>query len=310
VIRAATVGLSRCRSTRLSHTERTIDYESEILGAIEGDRLTVPQEWEGFPGQAFGGFAAAAVLAAAAKQSDKPRPLSFSARFQRPIPIEKAVTLALHAERRGRSIDTMTATLLDGERELAHFSASFGRESDAPLRAQAVPVMTPLREPTPIWRFLEEEGIEPSPIMRRIGYRGEAIGAGPPSVDGPEWHLRNQWPATASSNLAIRAAMALMAIDVFVGPAAMNANGVNLNEPWPVTVPSLDLAAWFYAPESPSVEADEESPAGWLSSRTSVPVSHAGYAVGRTQVWSGDRFVAEGMSQVAMLPAQPMPERP
>ncbi len=146
-------------------------------------------------------------------QTEKPRPLSFFARFQRPIPIGKAVTLALHAERCGRSVDTLAAVLLDGDRELARFSAAFGREAEGPLRGQGVPAMTPLRQPTPIWRFLEEVGIEPAPLMRRVGYRGEPLEAGLPDVDGPDWHLRNQWPATASDDLAIRAAVALMIVD-------------------------------------------------------------------------------------------------
>lgn len=284
-----------------------IDYEDEIRRAVDGGRLTVTPAWEGFPGQAFGGFAAAAVLVAAAMQTDKPRPLSFSSRFQRPIPVGRAVALSLSPERRGRSVETLTAALIDGDRELARFTACFGREGESPLRAQAVPPMPPVRQPAPIWRSLAEVGIEPPGIMRRVGYRGETLedGAGPP--DGPEWHLRNQWPAAASDDLAIRAATALMPIDVFVAPAAILANGVDINEPWPVMMPSLDLSAWFYAPEAPAADADEASPTGWLSSRTSVPVSNAAYATGRTQVWSGDRFVAEGMSQVALLPAPPSP---
>lgn len=282
-----------------------IDYEDEIRGAVQADQLIISPDWEGFPGQAFGGFAAAAVLVAAASQTGKPRPLSLFARFQRPIPVGRAVTLALRDERRGRSVDTLAVTLLDAGRELARFSAAFGREGESPLRSQAVPSMTPLHQPVPIWRFLEGIGLDPPPLMRRVGYRGEALEAGLPAVDGPDWHLRNQWPATASDDLAVRAATALMPIDVFVAAAAIRANGLDLYEPWPVMMPSLDLTAWFYAPEAPSVDADPESPTGWLSSRTSVPVSNAAYAVGRTQVWSGDRFVAEGMSQVALIPVPP-----
>jgi acyl-CoA thioesterase len=281
------------------------DYGEEIRCAVDGDRLTVSHDWEGFPGQAFGGFAAAAVLVAAASETEKPRPLSLFARFKRPIPVGKPVAVALRAERRGRSVDTMAAKLLDGDRELASFTAALGQKGESPLRSQAVPVMTPLRQPAPVWRFLEEIGIEPPPIMRRVGYRGEPPEAGLPNVDGLEWHLRNQWPATSSNDLAVRAAMAVMPIDVFVGPATIHANEVDINAPWPVLMPSLDLTAWFYAPESPPVDADEESPTGWLNTRTSVPVTNAAYAVGRTQVWSGDRFVAEGMSQVALIPAPP-----
>lgn len=284
-----------------------IDFGDEIESAVSEDRLTISRDWEGFPGQAFGGFAAAAVLAAASHETEKPRPLSLFARFGRPIPVGKPVSLTLESERRGRSVDTIAATLRAGDRELARFTASFGIDGEAPLRGQAVPPMTPLREPTPVWRFLEAVGLEPPPIMRRVGYRGEPLEEALALADGPEWHLRNQWPATASQDPAIRAATTLMPIDVYVAPAAIHANRVDINQPWPVIMPSLDLAAWFYAPEAPAADADEQSPSGWLGSRTSVPVSHAGYAVGRTQIWSGDRFVAEGMSQVAMIPAPAPP---
>lgn len=95
--------------------------------------------------------------------------------------------------------------------------------------------------------------------------------------------------------------MTLLPIDSFVSPATIRANGIDIDAPWPVVMPSLDLTGWFYAPEAAPADADEESPAGWLSTRTSVPVTHASYAVGRTQVWTGDRLVAEGMSQVILI---------
>jgi acyl-CoA thioesterase len=63
-------------------------------------------------------------------------------------------------------------------------------------------------------------------------------------------------------------------------------------------MPSLDLNAWFYAPEA-------QHDGDWLTVRTSVPVTQAGYAVGRTQVWAGDRLIAEGMSQVALVLPSP-----
>jgi Acyl-CoA thioesterase N-terminal domain len=77
------------------------------------------------------------VLAAAASQTEKPRPLSLFARFQRPIPVGKAVTLALQAERRGRLVDQIAATLLDGDRELARLTAAFGRHP--PISPSAPP---------------------------------------------------------------------------------------------------------------------------------------------------------------------------
>ena len=85
-----------------------------------------------------------------------------------------------------------------------------------------------------------------------------------------------------------------MAIDAFVGPATMRANERDLVGESPVMMPSLDLNSWFYAPEA-------QHDGDWLTVRTSVPVTQAGYAVGRTQVWAGDRLMAEGMSQVVLV---------
>ena len=132
-------------------------------------------------------------------------------------------------------------------------------------------------------------------MMRRVGFRGETEGA---TYDrGDDWHLGAEWPATACEDPAVQAAVAIMAIDSFVAPATMRANQIDLDGEWPVIMPSLDLTSWFYAPEAGSQAGK------WLSTRTSVPVTGAGYAVGRTQVWANDVLVAEGMSRVALLPA-------
>jgi len=279
-----------------------IDYEDDFREALEGGALTVPARWEGFPGQAFGGFIAGAVLMAVSAETEQPRPLSLFARYHRPVPIEERVALSIHADRRGRSIDTFSARLHVADRDLASFSIAFGHDGGAPLESQATPAAPRLREPRALADHLLEIGMEPAPIMRRTRFRGEPDDF--VEADGT-WHLRAQWPAPTCEDLAVRAAVALMPIDNFVGPATIRANGVNINQMWPVAMPSVDCTAWFYAPEAPPADVDAECSAGWLTSQTSVPVSHAGYAVGRTQVWSGERLTAEGISQVLLLPPPP-----
>ncbi|MGE4650029.1 MAG: acyl-CoA thioesterase domain-containing protein [Myxococcota bacterium] len=276
-----------------------LDYEAELRGAVDAasGSLTVPEVWEGFPGRAFGGFLAAAVLVAASEQSEKARPLSLSSRYYRPAPVGQALTLALAEERRGRSVDTLTARLSDGDSLLSTFSLAFGREGDAPFNAQAVPAVAPLVLHRPVWQHLAEIGIEAGALTRRLGYRAET-GELPAEELAAGWHARSQWPAAACDDPAVHAAVAAMAIDAFVGPATMRANERDLDGEWPVTMPSLDLNYWFYAPE-------EQGGCEWLTVRTSVPVSRAGYAVGRTQVWAGDHLTAEGMSQVALMPVPP-----
>jgi acyl-CoA thioesterase len=276
-----------------------LDYEAELRGAVdlEGGWLTVPAAWEGFPGRAFGGFLAGAVLVAASARSAHPRPLSLFSRYYRPAPVGNAMTLEMAPERTGRSLETLTARLVEGDRLLSTFSVAFGRDGEAPLSSQALPAMPAIARPRPIWQHLEERGLEPGRLMRRVGYRGETEPV-PREDAAAGWHLRSEWPAATCADPAVRAAVAVMAIDAFVGPATMRANERDLDGEWPVMMPSLDLSCWFYAPESQH-EGD------WLTVRTSVPVSRAGYAVGRSQVWAGDRLTAEGMSQVALVPAPP-----
>ncbi len=278
-----------------------LDYEAELRGAVDvdGASLTVPETWEGFPGRAFGGFLAGAVLVAASARTEHPRPLSLFSRYYRPSPVGRALGIELVAERRGRSVDTFAARLVDGDRLLSTFSVAFGADGEAPLSSQALATLAPLVRPQAVWQHLEEIGIEPGHLMRRVGYRTE-IEAIPPEEAAAGWHLRSEWPATTCADPAVRAAVAVMAIDAFVGPAAMRANKRDLDGEWPVMMPSLDLNSWFYALE-------EQQDGDWLAARTSVPVSRAGYAVGRTQVWADDALIAEGMSQVALVPVPPVP---
>ena len=225
--------------------------------------------------------------------------MSLFSRYYRPSPVGRAVGIELAAERRGRNRDTFTARLIDGDRLLSTFSVAFGRDGEATLSSQALATVPPLVRPRPVWQHLEEIGVEPNLLMRRVGYRAETE-AVPPEEVAAAWHLRSEWPATTCADPAVRAAVAVMAIDVFVGPATMRANGWDLDEESPVMMPSLDLNSWFYAPEA-------QHDGDWFTVRTSVPVTQAGYAVGRTQVWAGDRLMAEGMSQVVLVLPSPAP---
>ena len=60
--------------------EEPLDYEAELRGAVDAasGSLTVPEVWEGFPGRAFGGFLAAAVLVAASEQTQQAAPYNFT----------------------------------------------------------------------------------------------------------------------------------------------------------------------------------------------------------------------------------------
>jgi acyl-CoA thioesterase len=133
--------------------------------------------------------------------------------------------------------------------------------------------------------------------MKRLNFRGETEDI-PESELAAGWHLRSQWAAPETDDPAMRAAVAMMPIDNFVAPATMIPRGF-LGE-WPVMTPSLDLAVWFHRPDIDDVITDDEG--RWWNTRTAVPVSHLGFAVGRTQVWGAEHLLAEGMSQVALVP--------
>jgi len=188
------------------------------------------------------------VLVAASARTRHPRPLSLFSRYYRPAPVGKAVGLELAVERTGRSLETFTARLADGDRLLSTFSFAFGRNGEAPLFSQALAPPAPLVRPRPIWQHLEEIGIEPGQLMRRVGYRGETEPV-PPEEAAAGWHVRSEWPAAACKDPSVRAAVAVMAVDAFVGPATMRANEQDLDGEWPVMMPSLDLNCWFYALE-------------------------------------------------------------
>ncbi len=278
-----------------------LDQEAELRAAFDpgAKSLTISPDWEGFPGAAFGGFLAAAVLVAVSRQASHPRPLRLFSRYYRPAPIGRALDLEVRPERRGRTLEAFAVRLADGERLLSTYSVAFGRDGEAPLASQALPAIPPLVQPRPVWQHIEERGRRAPQMMRRVGFRGETQGA-PPDEAAAGWHLRSQWPASPSADPAVRAGVAVMAIDAFVAPATLRANAWDLDTDWPVSVPTLDLTSWFYAP-------DHDARADWLTLRTSVPVSRAGYAVGRTQVWSGTCLLAEGMSQVALVPVPGAP---
>ena len=278
-----------------------IDLEAEIKAALDANArtLTVPSDWEGFPGTAFGGFVAAASLVAGAREAAYPRPLSLSARYHRPVPTGKGIDVAVTHERTGRRVDALTVTLTNEGKLCTAISMLFGEHGSAPLDKQGVPPMSPLRNPAPVSSFLEASGFEPPTLMRRVGFRGES--EPPPEGAAPQdWHMTGEWPSPSTQDLVVRAGATVMPIDNAVGAAAMVSNGFDLNGEWPVSMPSLDLSVWFYRPEASP--AEDSNGAAWLRTRTSVPVAWSGYAVGRTQVWAEDLLVAEGMSQVALLP--------
>lgn len=279
------------------------DFSAELRSSFDQStkKLTIPKAWEGFPGTGFGGFVAASSLVAASTEAAHPRPLSFFTRFHRPVPSERPVDVEIEHEHTGRLVDALTVRLVADGKLLCSMSALFGVHGQAPLDKQAIRPMPPLRKPAPVHQFLEEAGIEPPPLMRRIGYRGESE-APPEGHDMGDWQMHVEWPDPDTDDLVIRAAYTLLAIDNGVGPTAMVANQFDLNEEWPVGMPSLDLTGWFYRPEA---RAPATADGTWLRTRCSVPVSWSGFATGRSQVWAGDLLIAEGMSQVALLPPPP-----
>lgn len=274
-----------------------IDCAAEVWEALGGGQdapvLTVPPDWEGIPGRAFGGFSVAALVAAAGKRATLPHPLSVHARFHRPVPIEVPVRVVVGVEREGRTMATYSAELRGpDDRLLTAASVAFGLGAGMDLSSQPGEAMPELVDPVPIAEVIAAKGVTPPRVMQRVGFRG-ATG----DMADPGFHLHGDWPATRSAQALDQALVATMCIDNFSAPATMRANGVTVDGPWPAMAPNVDLTAWFH----PRAAASGEGPAR-LGVRTEVARTAGGFAVGRTQVWAGAELAAEGMSQVVLIP--------
>ncbi|MDD9945290.1 MAG: thioesterase family protein [Myxococcales bacterium] len=274
-----------------------MDYRSEVLGALDpaGTSLVVPEVWEGVPGTSFGGYAVAALFASARLRAEQPRPLSVHARFHRPVPVTRTVGVRVERERRGRMVEVFSSRLGDGDRPLVSASVAFGAPSPVTDRSQPVEPMLPIDDPVPVFEVTEALGVRPANMMRHVGFRtSRRLLEGGASGD---WHLLADWPSPTEDYEDGYAIAAIMCIDAFPPAASMFANGYTITDRWQVMPRSVDVTAWFYG--SPATA----SRAGRLDVRTSVASTGAGFAVGRTQVWAEQCLVAEGMSQVVLLPA-------
>jgi acyl-CoA thioesterase len=278
-----------------------IDYEAELLNAIDLDqgRFLVPEEWMGMPTTAFGGFVVGGLFVAAAARASYRRPLSIHARFHRPVPVGRPIRLVVEHERQGRAVEAIRVALFDEDRSLVSGTAALADECPEVLASQTATPMQGLEDPVPTWKLLEDAGIPVPNMMKRVGFRRPR--AVTDASKRGEWHLHADWPATYSDKPSVRAAVAIMCLDAFVAPATMVANGVDAMGRWPAIAPSIDIAAWFHdlSAMPPPAPPDDSR---WLRVRTTVPATGGGFAVGRTQVWSGERLAAEGLSQVRLIP--------
>lgn len=279
---------------------QAIDCAAEVWEALErtadGHCFTVPRDWEGIPGRAFGGFAAAGLVAAAGTRTSLPRPLGVHARFHRPVPIEVPLDLRVDVEREGRSVSAYRVELIAPDaRLLCSASVSFGQGVGIEMQSQPGEPMPELVDPMPVAEVLAARGIPAPRVMERVAFRGSSAG-----VVETGFHLNGDWPATRSPRPLDRAIDAVMCVDNFIAAATMRANGVDLEGPWPAMAPNLDVTAWFHPAAGPDPEAHTVDR---LRVRTEVARTAGGFAVGRTQVWAGHELTAEGMSQVILLPA-------
>jgi len=151
----------------ISTYDLPLDFEKELRDAIDwtSGSLKVHEAWEGFPGRAFGGFLAGAVLVAAAGRTLHPRPLSLFSRFYRPTPVGRAVKVEIVTEQRAKHLDTFDIRLVDDGRLLSTFSVAFGRDDGSQRSSQGLLPPPPLVQPRLVWQYCEEMGIKPERLV-------------------------------------------------------------------------------------------------------------------------------------------------
>jgi acyl-CoA thioesterase len=251
-------------------------------GAFEA---AVSPQWRAGRGP-HGGYLAAMILRALSELVDEPgrAPRSLTVHYAR-APEPGPVTLHTTLERRGRSLSTVSARLMQDDRLMAlalgAFSVSWPgpefSELDAPAVAPADPrpdTPTPAVEGVP--RFIQHMVMQP-----RLGPE-PFTGAGAPMESGGWLGLYEPQPIDAP-------VVALMC-DAWWSPPF-----VRLDRP--ATSPTIDLTIHFRR----RLPAEGSDPDGLCLARFRTEVVHDGFFENDAVIWSPDGRVLAQARQLALL---------
>lgn len=265
---------------RVTHFDRdtavTRTGDDEYAATISGD-------WWVFTG-ANGGYLAAVLLAALTDRVGDPERMarSLTVHYLRP-PAVGPVTIRTSVVRAGRSLATVTATMLQEGREVALAMAAFSRSRPSMSFADAVMPDVPSVEETPLPTWPPEMW---PPIAHRFDYRPvtkEAVFSGEPEAYVAAW-TRLVEPRPLDPVLLSLVADALVPA-IFPKATA------------PVAATTIDLTVHFRSP------AAEPPGDGWVLATMRSRVGVDGFVEEDGEIWTPDgRLLAQSRQLALVVP--------
>lgn len=233
--------------------------------------FALPTSVHGAFGGAFGGIIAACAVFASRDLAGERTPVAGDFRFLRGLPAGRARARA-DVVRSGRSLSCMSVDVSDDSGALATRALISYADARALHRVERTGVPKPDG-----WKRFEDADRWPpvAPIVETLSAR--SLGSGP---DGYATAVRVPWDASGSAEAACLAA------DMSVGmPLGYGTAGEN------VSTPNPDVSIRFCG----DVTTDH------VIGLARMERAHAGVAVVRISVWSGDELVAIGVSSALLL---------
>ena len=243
----------------------------------------------------FGGYLAALAMRAMAAQSAFGKPATFSCQY---LNVGKAGAVRVEVEllKRGRAAECLRATLRQDGRPLLEAQSWIIADQLSGIEHDDVP--SPFAcAPDGLndWHGFGEE--LKSSIWHQIRRRPLAEFSCAPHANGPpRWacwlKLKDTFPA---NDFALRAARAILWMDLAPWNAALNAHG------WPTThlAPTLDLTVQF----QPDLYAAAENSDDWMLVETASPQARAGLFGANSRLWStSGGLLAVGAAQGLCVP--------
>jgi acyl-CoA thioesterase len=270
--------------------EKVYDFDAATYTASTGNgtwSAEIHDGWD-FAGLPNGGYLMALAVRAMLGELSRNDPLVVSAHFLSPASAGPA-EISVQSIREGRRHTSATASLRQGEKEIARLLGTFGElvwNSPAYLRAEppALPPPDECELPRPV------DGFEPPPITRRVELRLLPEHAGFAYGDPPGVAEVSGWARFADGRPADTASLLLFADAL--PPAVFNA-GLPLG--W---VPTIEMTVQIRKRPSP----------GWLRSRFITRLVAGGYLEEDGEIWDSEDDLVALSRQLALSPS-PLKDR-
>ena len=241
-----------------------------------------------------GGYVAAIILRAlqAAVGDETRHPRSLTVHYTAP-PTEGPVEIHTTIERRGRSLTTASARLLQGGRTCGFAIGAFSDVWPGPeVQDRSRPVAPPPEQCKPtVPAKGTDQGFQPPPLNDRYDMRW-AIGS-PPRTDGDQ-ALAGGWIRFADPHLVDACAAAAIA-DAWIPP-------IFSRVAQPMVVPTIDLTVHFRS-TLPLLDASADD---WLLCMFRTTVVQEGFLEEDGEIWSREgRLIAHSRQLAVAMPFTP-----